>query len=79
MKLLCINCGRPEELHCTGFEVRKMPDGCQCDEGSWGNDVTPICAEFIPGGLAGNQSYCKTCEHDMACHASQFAASETDK
>ena len=67
----CIHCGKSEHEHCPGFEAKKMPVGCQCDEGSWSNNVNPvnpICGKFIPGGLAGNESYCATCEHNKECH-----------
>lgn len=65
---LCIHCSRPEDQHCPGFEVRKAPAGCVCDEGSWGETVTPICDKFEAGGTAGDQSYCARCEHDKGCH-----------
>lgn len=65
---LCIHCQRPESEHCPGYEAVKMPDGCQCDEGSWGNNVTSICDLFVPGGTLGDESYCRNCEHDKACH-----------
>ena len=42
---------------------QKMPDGCQCDPGGWG-EVTPICAQYVGNG----HQYCRTCEHDYACH-----------
>ena len=62
---ICKHCGKTEDEHChDGFE-QKMPDGCQCDPGTWG-DVKPICAEYRPA--AGADSYCASCEHDAGCH-----------
>ena len=68
MRQLCIHCNRPESDHCPGYEARKLPAGCQCDDGSWGENVTPICEKFEPMGTAGDESYCKHCEHNKACH-----------
>lgn len=63
-----MHCGRTKEQHCPGFEVRQLPEGCKCDEGSWGDNVTPICEKFIPMGKGDDASYCLKCEHDKACH-----------
>ena len=41
-----------------------MPDGCQCASGEWGDEVKPICAEYVGNGT----QYCERCEHDYACH-----------
>ena len=60
---VCKHCGKTEEEHCIMFE-QKMPDGCQCDPGGWVG-VTPICAQYVGDG----KQYCRTCEHDQACHA----------
>ena len=67
----CIHCNKIEEEHCPGFAIRQMPTRCQCDEQSWGDNVTPICGQFVPGGTAGDESYCQTCEHDKRCHAAE--------
>lgn len=45
-----------------------MPEGCRCDEGSWGENVSPICGKFEPMTERGDESYCKNCEHDKGCH-----------
>lgn len=60
---ICVHCGKTEDEHCLGFE-RKMPDGCQCSPGEWGDRVKPICAEYVANGIG----FCRTCEHDMECH-----------
>lgn len=63
---LCLHCGRPADQHCPGFEVRKLPDGCKCDDESWGNSVTPICGHYEPEN---GYEFCRNCEHDKECHS----------
>lgn len=60
--ILCSECGRPADEH-HEF-VPRMPDGCQCDAGTWGDTVAPVCDQFT----GDPHEYCKTCEHDFACH-----------
>ena len=66
-RLVCLHCGAPEDEHCE-FEP-KMPDGCQCAPGEWGEYVLDVCKSFAgaPGGI------CSTCEHDEACHGASNA------
>lgn len=59
--ITCMHCGETWENHCT-FEA-KMPDGCQCDPGEWGDTVNDVCPEFV-----GDFSNCARCEHDRECH-----------
>ena len=65
MTLLCRYCGKTEDEHCFTF-VPVMPDGCQCDYGSWRGaaNIRPACAQYVGNG----EQYCATCEHDKACH-----------
>ena len=67
MGKVCINCRRPEEDHCPGFETRAMPVGCVCDEGSWGLEVTPVCDSFESMSET-EKGYCLHCEHNRECH-----------
>lgn len=60
---LCLICGRPEHEH-HEYQPRLLPDGCKCDDGTWGAVIAPICTQYL-GDLKG---YCQTCEHDKACH-----------
>jgi hypothetical protein len=61
MKKVCVHCGRTEEEHCY-FEA-KMPNGCVCPPGDWGDTVTEVCDYFTGSG-----PQCTTCEHDKECH-----------
>lgn len=62
---LCVICGRPAGDH-HAFMPPVKPAGCVCDEGSWGERVTPICSAFVAN--ANEPDYCANCEHDEACH-----------
>ena len=44
-------------------QEKQMPDGCICDPGEWA-EVIPICDRYSGDG----KQYCRTCEHDYACH-----------
>lgn len=62
----CIHCGLPEHEH-HAFEPPQVIDGCQCDPRTWGGypgDIPPPCHKYVRGV----EGYCKTCEHDEACH-----------
>lgn len=61
---VCAECGQIEDLH-HAF-VAKMPDGCQCDAGEWGDKITPICGRKRAEILAPR---CADCEHDQDCHS----------
>ena len=62
MQKVCKHCGKPEAEH-HDYEPT-MPEGCVCDPGEWGDNVTEPCEEYQGEG----GQYCKRCEHDKACH-----------
>lgn len=63
---LCRHCNKPESEH-HAFEAQERPQGCVCDPGTWGGGpVGDICKLYVGNG----STYCKTCEHDEACHGS---------
>lgn len=61
---ICRVCGEREQAH-HEYEPT-MPDGCQCDPGSWDDDVTEVCAAYVGDPGKG----CDRCEHDERCHGS---------
>jgi hypothetical protein len=64
MSVKCRACGREEVEH-HDFEP-EMPDGCVCDQGTWGDEIVKApCAAYR--GMT--EAYCSDCEHDEACHA----------
>lgn len=66
---VCKNCGRPESEHCT-FEPAVIPEGCQCDLGSWWpNNPGPICQSHSHPDEP--HTNCANCEHNYACHQRQ--------
>lgn len=46
---------------------RVPPLGCQCDLGTWDNEIGPICDSYEPATPHAN-AMCSRCEHDFACH-----------
>ena len=60
---LCKHCGLDEDSHCTFEPEKTMPEGCQCPEGEWDEDVSSPCDKYD-----GDGGRCSNCEHDLACH-----------
>lgn len=64
MSAPCKHCGKAREDH-HDFEMWSVPEGCQCDAGTW----LPDTPGYICHGYQGNGTeYCMCCCHDMACH-----------
>lgn len=62
MRKVCQICGLSADAH--HVYSPKMPDGCQCHPGEWGDDVNDPCQEYVGSG----RSICARCQHDMGCH-----------
>lgn len=52
--------------------MAKYPLQCVCNRESWWGvrKVPQICGQFRADKIVGRESYCVSCEHDLACHLS---------
>lgn len=64
---VCATCSEPSAAH-HAFTPVEISDACLCDPKTWEMKPPDICAAFVPWGNA--TTFCRTCRHDPACHAS---------
>lgn len=72
MNNVCEICGLTDDEHHafvpavgTSRVGGEIPAACVCDPNTWaGGEMSPICGSYDGNGV----QYCKTCEHDAACH-----------
>lgn len=70
----CVKCGRTKSAHHKFKAPPRIPKGCVCGPGAWGEIVTPMCDQFIASEDDGSDEYdpefCGRCEHYAECHGS---------